>query len=78
MAIDPERVKALFLAAIECSDPAGRRAFLYAEVGDDPELRDRLDALLAAYDQPPGALDRPLARRRPPRRRRCSARAKRG
>ena len=43
------------------SDPADRRAFLDAEVGDDAELRDRLDALLAAYDRPPGALDRPLA-----------------
>ena len=61
MAIDPERVKALFLAAIERDDPADRRAFLDDEVGDDAELRDRLDALLAAYDQPPGALDRPLA-----------------
>ena len=61
MAIDPERVKALFLAAIERDDPADRRAFLDAEAGDNAELRDRLDALLAAYDQPPGALDRPLA-----------------
>src|SRR5262249_13563474 len=61
MAIEPERVKALFLAAIERGDPADRRAFLDAEVGDDAELRDRLDAMLAAYDQPPGALDRPLA-----------------
>ncbi len=61
MAIDPERVKDLFLAAIERGDPASRRAFLDDEVGDDDELRDRLSALLAAYDQPPGALDRPLA-----------------
>ncbi len=61
MAIDPERVKALFLAAIQQGDPADRRAFLDAEAGGDAELRDRLDALLAAYDQPPGALDRPLA-----------------
>ncbi len=60
MAIDPERVKVLFLASIERGDPADRRAFLDAEAGDDTELRDRLDALLAAYDQPPGALDRPL------------------
>jgi serine/threonine-protein kinase len=60
MAIDPERVKALFLAAIERGDPADRRTYLDSEVGDDTELRDRLDALLAAYDQPPAALDRPL------------------
>ncbi len=61
MATDPARVKALFLAAIERADPADRRAFLDAEAGDDAELRNRLDALLAAYDQPAGALDRPLA-----------------
>ncbi len=60
MATDPERVKTLFLAAIERSDPAERRAFLDGEVGDDAELLDRLAALLAAYDQPPSALDRPL------------------
>src|SRR5262245_23220718 len=66
MAIEPERVKALFLAAIERGDTADRRAFLDAEVGDDAELRDRLAALLAAYDQPPSALDRPLAVSSPP------------
>ncbi len=60
MAIDPGRVKALFQAAIERADLAERRAFLDREVGDDPALRDRLDALLAEHDQPPGALDRPL------------------
>src|SRR5262249_30319005 len=60
MAFEPERVKAVFLAAIERDDPAERRAFLDAEVGDDAVLRDRLDALLAAYPHPPGALDRPL------------------
>jgi hypothetical protein len=60
MAIEPERVKALFLAAIDRNDPADRRAFLEAEVGDVAELRDRLEALLAACDQPPSALDRPL------------------
>jgi serine/threonine protein kinase/tetratricopeptide (TPR) repeat protein len=61
MSTDPERVKALFLAAIERPDPADRRAFLDGEVGQDEELRGRLDMLLAAYDQPPSALDRPLA-----------------
>ena len=60
MAIDPERVKPLFQTAIERDDPASRRAYLDDEIGDDAELRDRLDALLAAYDRPPTALDRPL------------------
>jgi tetratricopeptide (TPR) repeat protein len=61
MATDPERVKTLFLAAIERGGPADRRAFLDSAVGDNAELRDRLDALLAAYDQPLVALDGPLA-----------------
>ncbi len=60
MAIDPERVKALFQASIERDDPSHRRAFLDDEIGDDAGLRKRLDALLADYDQSPGALDRPL------------------
>jgi hypothetical protein len=38
MAIDPERVKALFQAAIERGDPASRRAFVDDEIGDDDEL----------------------------------------
>ena len=61
MAFDPELVKALFLAAIERGDPADRRALLDTEAAGNAELRGRLDALLAAYDCPPGALDRPLA-----------------
>ena len=51
MAINPGRVKALFQLAIDRSDPADRRAFLDREVGDDAELRDRLDALLLAHDE---------------------------
>ena len=58
MAIDPERVKIPLRAAIECEDSAGRWAFLDAEAGGDAEPRDRLDALFAGYDRPPGALDR--------------------
>jgi tRNA A-37 threonylcarbamoyl transferase component Bud32 len=60
MAIDPARVKALFQAAIERDDPDERLGFLDREIGDDAELRARLNALLAAYDQPPSDLDRPL------------------
>ena len=61
MALDPRRVKALFNAALDLPDPADRPAFLDRECGDDPELRRRLDELLAAYDQPASALERPLA-----------------
>ncbi len=61
MAIEPGRVKALFQTAIELNDTRERRAFLDREIGGDVELRARLDALLAAYDQSNSILDRPLA-----------------
>ncbi len=60
MAIEPGRVKPLFQEAIERDDPYDRRAFVYREAGGDAELIARLDALLAAYNRPPIALDRPL------------------
>jgi tetratricopeptide (TPR) repeat protein/tRNA A-37 threonylcarbamoyl transferase component Bud32 len=61
MALDPLRVKALFNAALDLPDPADRPAFLYQECGSDPELRQRLEDLLAAHDRPASALERPLA-----------------
>jgi WD40 repeat protein/serine/threonine protein kinase len=61
MALDPRRVKALFHAALDLSDPAGRSAFLERECQGDQELRARLEELLAAFDQPASALERPLA-----------------
>ncbi len=60
MALDPRRVKALFNAALDLPDPAERPAFLERECRDDRELRARLEELLAAYDQPASALERPL------------------
>ncbi len=60
MAIDNARVKALFQSAVEITDPAERQAFLEREAGQDRELRDRLNALMAAYDAPPPFLDQPL------------------
>ncbi len=61
MPLDPRHVKALFNAALDVPDPADRAALLDRECGDDKELRQRLDDLLVAYDQPAGALERPLA-----------------
>jgi eukaryotic-like serine/threonine-protein kinase len=61
MAIDPVRVKALFQAAIDRDNPAERRAFLDNEIGGDDALRERVVALLAAFDNPLADLDRPLA-----------------
>ena len=61
MTVEPARVKALFQEAIARANPLERRAFLDQELGDDDELRERLDALLAAHDRPQDcALDRLL------------------
>jgi serine/threonine protein kinase/tetratricopeptide (TPR) repeat protein len=48
MAVDPARVKSLFLAASDFADPAERRAFLDRECGPDDSLRARVEALLRA------------------------------
>src|ERR1017187_1129370 len=61
MPLDPRRVKELFNTALDLPEPADRVAFLDRECGGDPELRQRLDALMAAHDQPASALERPLA-----------------
>ena len=65
MPLDPRRVKALFSAAIDLPHTADRPAFPDRECGDDRELRQRLGDLLSAYDQPAGALERPLAEKGP-------------
>ena len=55
---DPKRVQAVFLAAVEQPDPAGRAAVLDRECSDDPELRGRVEALMRAHDRPDHAFDR--------------------
>src|SRR5262249_39331663 len=61
MASDLERLKELFAAAVDLPDPPARQVFLERECGGDTGLRQRLEALLAAHDQPQPVLDRPLA-----------------
>src|SRR5580692_1260331 len=51
MPIDPGRVQAVFLAAVEAKDPAERAAIVNAQCAGDDELRARVDALLQAHDQ---------------------------
>ena len=52
MPIDPKRVQAVFLSAVECHEPAARAAILDRECADDVELRRRVEALLRGYDRP--------------------------
>ncbi len=61
MPADPQRVKEIFGAAIELTDPAERLAFLERECGGDAELRRQLERLLRAHEEPNPALERPLA-----------------
>jgi hypothetical protein len=60
MTLDPGRVQAIFLAALEPEDPADRGTVLDRECAADDELRRRFEALPIAHDQPDSLLDRPL------------------
>jgi len=51
MPLDPDRVLAVFLAAVESKDPAERAKILDARCADNAELRARVEELLAAHDQ---------------------------
>src|SRR5579862_285234 len=51
MPIDPDRVQAVFLAAVEANNPAERAAIVNAQCAGDDELRARVEALLRAHDQ---------------------------
>jgi len=51
MPIDPGRVQAVFLAAVEVKDPVERAAIVNAQCAGDDELRARVDALLQAHEQ---------------------------
>ena len=60
MPIDPKRVQAIFLAAVEHQDPADRAAILDRECATDVELRQRVEALLRSHDEPDRFLDQPV------------------
>ena len=51
MAVDPARAKSLSLEAAELASPQERAAYLDRECGGEPELRARIEALLAAHDR---------------------------
>jgi serine/threonine protein kinase/tetratricopeptide (TPR) repeat protein len=61
MAADPRRVKELFVALLDLPDAHARQAFLERECAADADLRQRLEALLKAHENPASVLDRPLA-----------------
>jgi hypothetical protein len=58
--LDPKRVQAVFLSAVECHDRAARAAILDRECAKDPELRQRVAALLTALEHAETLLDQPI------------------
>src|SRR4051794_14694856 len=61
MAIDPKRVKEIFLAAAERSDEAARAAYVDQACGGDALLRARVEALLRSHDPEGSFLGTPAA-----------------
>lgn len=57
MAVDPARVKAIFLAAIEKREPDERVRFIHESCAGDAVLLGRVMDLLHAHDQPDRLLD---------------------
>jgi len=61
MTPDPQRVEAIFSAALEKVSPQERAAYLDAACGGDPTLRARVEALLRAHAEAGGFLEQPAA-----------------
>jgi serine/threonine protein kinase len=57
MAIDPQRLQRIFRTLATIPSPAERAAFLERECGSDAELRQRLEGMLNAPDDPPAPAD---------------------
>src|SRR5262245_3190797 len=60
MAVDPKRVKEIFMAVSEAA-PGERAALLDRECGGDAELRQRVEALLQVHEEPDSFLRKPRA-----------------
>jgi eukaryotic-like serine/threonine-protein kinase len=60
MPVDPKRVQAVFLMAVEYQGAGDRAAVLDRECATDLELRQRVLALLRSHDQPDRFLDQPI------------------
>src|SRR5687768_15238516 len=61
MAVTAKRVREVFLAAIEVADPTERSALLDRECATEPELRQRVETLLRADQDPASILKEPVA-----------------
>ena len=63
---EPNAAKKVFLAALERLSPAERAAYLDEACQADPELRQRVEALLQAHDAAASFLEKPLLPSAPP------------
>jgi WD40 repeat protein len=59
MLVEPQKVKAIFLAAVEKANAAERAAFLEEACAGDAALRGRIEELLAANEAPGSFLEKP-------------------
>jgi WD40 repeat protein/serine/threonine protein kinase len=62
MAIDPAKVRSIFIQAIECHSPEEWNGYLEIACGGDLELRRRAEALLKAHEGEDAILDQALLR----------------
>ena len=53
--------RSLFLAALEITDPVARAVYLDKACGNDPILRQRVDALFKSHDEAGSFLEKPAA-----------------
>jgi len=60
MSLDPNAVKAVFLAALDRTDPAARAAYVAEACAGDESLRRRVEELLRWHDAPGRLLDPPV------------------
>ena len=65
MAVDPQRVRTVFLAAAKHQELADRAVVLDTECAGDLELRRRVEVLLNDYDRSDGTIHSPAAGSRP-------------
>src|SRR5260370_10505883 len=61
MSVKTDKMKAVFLAALDKTTAAERTAFLDEACADEAALRHSVEALLRAHDQADPLLDRPAA-----------------
>src|SRR4051812_43903130 len=61
MPVDGKAAKAIFMAAVDKSGPAERAAYVGEACGSDDALRQRVEILLKAHDDPGSFMNSPVA-----------------